>query len=116
MGDDRFPSKQRDVTDGDRKRLDDLDGRLREARKGSEPPARVSNQRELGVAYRVMVEMFVGVGVGGFLGWWLDAWLGTAPILLVTLILLGFAAGGLNAYRAIRTYSEGVELNDRPGG
>jgi len=116
MGDDRFSSKTRGDTDGDRKRLDDLDDRLREARKGSEPPARTSNRRELGVAYRVMVEMIVGVGVGGFLGWWLDTWFGTAPILLVTLIPLGFAAGGLNAYRAIRAYSAGVERNERPGG
>jgi ATP synthase protein I len=105
MGDDRFSKKTRDDTDGDRKRLDDLDDRLREARQVSEPPTRVSNTRELGVAYRVMVEMFVGVGVGGFLGWWLDTWFGTAPILLVTLLLLGFAAGGLNAYRAIRAYA-----------
>lgn len=116
MGDDRFPSKSRDVTDGDRKRLDELDDRLREARKGSEPPTRVSNQRQIGIAYRVMVEMIAGVGVGGFLGWWLDTWLGTTPILLVTLILLGFAAGGLNAYRAIRVYTAGVERNDRSGG
>src|SRR5215470_17001908 len=108
MGDDRFPTKQRDETDGDRKRLDDLDDRLREARKGSEPPARASAQRELGVAYRVMVEMIAGVGVGGFLGWWLDNWLGTAPLLLVALIVLGFAAGAMNAYRAIRLYNAGV--------
>ncbi len=109
MGDDRFPTKQRDETDGDRKRLDALDDRLREARKGSEPPARSSTQRQMGVAYRVMVEMIVGVAVGGFLGWWLDRWLGTAPILLVALIVLGFAAGAMNAYRAIRQYTAGVE-------
>ena len=109
MGDDRFPTKQRAETDGDRKRLDALDDRLREARKGSEPPARSSTQRQMGVAYRVMVEMIVGVAVGGFLGWWLDRWLGTAPILLVALIVLGFAAGAMNAYRAIRQYTAGVE-------
>lgn len=105
MGDDRSPKQTRDQTDGDRKRLDDLDGRLREARKGSEPPARSSTQREMGVAYRVLVEMIAGVGVGGFLGWWLDSWLGTAPILLLGLIFLGFAGGAMNAYRAIRQYN-----------
>jgi ATP synthase protein I len=105
MGDDRSPKTTRDKTDGDRKRLDALDDRLREARKGSEPPARSSTQREMGVAYRVMVEMIVGVGVGGFLGWWLDSWLGTAPLLMLALIFLGFAAGAMNAYRAIRQYT-----------
>ena len=113
MGDDRFPGKQRDETDGDRKRLDELDDRLREARKGSEPPARASAQRELGVAYRVMVEMIAGVGVGGFLGWWLDHWLGTAPLLLVGLIVLGFAAGAMNAYRAIRQYTAGIDRDGK---
>lgn len=111
MGDDRSPTNKRDETDGDRKRLDELDDRLREARKGSKPPARASTHRELGVAYRVMVEMIAGVGVGGFLGWWLDTWLGTAPLLLVTLILLGFAAGAMNAYRAIRQYTAGTDRN-----
>lgn len=103
MGDDRSPNP-RDETDGDRKRLDDLDTRLRAARKVAKPPARASSHREMGVAYRVLVEMIAGVGVGGFLGWWLDTWLGTRPILLVVLLLLGFAAGGMNAYRAIRAY------------
>jgi len=113
MGDDRSPANKRDETDGDRKRLDDLDGRLREARKGSEPPARSSTQREMGVAYRVMVEMIVGVAVGGFLGWWLDTWLGTSPLLLVVLTLLGFAAGATNAYRAIRQYTAGVTRDEK---
>lgn len=107
MGDDRSPNP-RDDTDGDRKRLDDLDSRLRAARKGSKPPARASTHRELGIAYRVLVEMIAGVGVGGFVGWWLDTWLGTAPILLVALLVLGFAAGGMNAWRAIRGYNAAV--------
>jgi ATP synthase protein I len=104
MGDDRSP-KPRDETDGDRQRLDDLATRLRAARKGSRPPARASTHREMGVAYRVLVEMIAGVGVGGFLGWWLDTWLDTRPILLMVMLILGFAAGGLNAYRAIRAYN-----------
>ncbi len=112
MGDDRSPIDKRDDTDGDRKRLDDLGDRLRDVRKDDKPPARASSHRELGVAYRVMVEMFAGVGVGGFLGWWLDSWLGTAPILLVVLIPLGFAAGSLNAYRAIRSYTAGMDRNE----
>ncbi len=107
MGDDRS-QPSRDDTDGDRKRLDDLDARLREARKGPEQPARVSNHRDVGVAYRVMIEMIVGPAVGAFIGWWLDTWLGTTPILLVVLVLLGFAAAGLNAYRAIQAYTAGA--------
>ncbi len=93
---------------GDRKRLDDLDARLRAAREGTEPPRPSSTQREMSFAYRVLIEMVVGVGVGAFVGWWLDRWLGTAPILLVVMLLLGFAAGALNAYRASQAYTAGL--------
>jgi ATP synthase protein I len=109
MGDDRVPESERDVTDGDRKRLDELDARLRAARKDQGQPARGSTtHRETAIAYRVLVEMIAGVGFGAFAGWWLDRWLETAPILLVAMILIGFAAGALNAYRAIRGYSDSV--------
>jgi ATP synthase protein I len=114
MGDDRSPTP-REETDGDRKRLDDLATRLRTARKGAKPPARASTHREMGMAYRVLVEMIAGVGVGGFLGWWLDTWLETRPIFLMVMLVLGFAAGGMNAYRAIRTYNAGVARDTEDG-
>ena len=114
MGDDRSPTP-REETDGDRKRLDELDTRLRAARKGPKPPVRASSHRELGIAYRVLVEMIAGVGVGGFLGWWLDTWLDTRPILLVVMLVLGFAAGGMNTYRAIRAYNAAVARDTEDG-
>jgi ATP synthase protein I len=110
MGDDRFPESQRDDTDGDRKRLDDLGERVRKAREGAGRPTGGSTQhRDTAVAYRIMVEMIAGLGFGGFVGWWLDRWLETTPILLVAMILIGFAAGALNAYRAIRSYAGSVD-------
>ncbi len=108
MSDNRSPDNSRNDADGDRKRLDELDARLRAARQGSEQPRPASMQREIGFAYRVMIEMVVGIGFGAFAGWWLDGWLGTRPILMVVLILLGFAAGVLNAYRASQAYSAGL--------
>ncbi len=113
MGDERSPSSSRNDSsntgaDGDRKRLDDLDARLREARKGPERPRQSSAQREMSFAYRVMVEMIAGLGFGAFVGWWLDKWLGTKPILLVVMILVGFAAGAWNAYRASQAYTAGL--------
>src|SRR5258708_12447613 len=91
MGDDdRSPHTPRNDAAGDRKRLDDLDARLRAARTGPEPKRQTSTRREMSFAYRVMVEMIAGLGFGAFVGWWLDPWLGTTPILLVVLILLRF--------------------------
>jgi ATP synthase protein I len=54
----------------------------------------------LALAFRFAVELVVGVGVGGFVGWALDRQLGTGPWLLVLGIMLGFAAGLLNVIRA----------------
>ncbi len=117
MSDKRSPDNPRNDADGDRKRLDEFDARLRAARKGPERPRPASMQREIGFAYRVLIEMAVGIGFGAFVGWWLDQWLGTRPILLVVMILIGFAAGMLNAYRASQAYSAGVrdEREDRDG-
>ncbi|HTY69136.1 MAG TPA: AtpZ/AtpI family protein [Alphaproteobacteria bacterium] len=108
MIDKRSPDTPRNDADGDRKRLDDLEIRLRAARGGPEQPRPRSMQREIGFAYRVLIEMAVGIGFGAFAGWWLDRWLGTRPILMVVMILLGFAAGMLNAYRASQAYSAGL--------
>lgn len=84
--------------------LEQLEARLREAREEAASPAErpVTSQRQMGIAYRVLVEMIAGIGVGAFLGWVVDRWLGTEPLFLVVLVLLGFAAGILNAYRAIQ--------------
>jgi ATP synthase protein I len=51
-------------------------------------------------AFRFVAELIVGVGVGGFIGWALDRWLGTQPWLLVLFVALGFAAGVMNVIRA----------------
>ena len=94
----------------DRKRLADLDTRLRVARDAHEPEAaRESGHREMGVAYRVLVELIAGLVVGGVGGWWLDKWLDTQPAFLIILLLLGFAGGGRNAWRAIQVYQAGTE-------
>ncbi|TAJ27542.1 MAG: F0F1 ATP synthase subunit I [Reyranella sp.] len=96
--------------EADRRRVDELDARLRAAR-GKVEKSRQSNgiggvsHRQTGVAYRVLVDMIAGLLVGGFLGYWLDRWLGWAPFSLVTGLVLGFAAGANNAWRAIRVYS-----------
>jgi len=50
--------------------------------------------------------------VGGFLGYWLDRWLGWAPYALVAGLVLGFAAGVNNAWRAIRQYSRDMAGGD----
>ena len=62
-------------------------------------PKRQIGARRMGEALKLSTEMIGGVAVGGFIGWALDRWLGTAPILMVVFLLLGGAAGIMNVIR-----------------
>ena len=54
------------------------------------------------------IEIVAGVGFGVLLGWALDRWLGTKPLLLIVFFMLGAAAGALNAYRHLRRMQNGA--------
>jgi len=97
------------MSNDDRSALNDLDAKLRKARaaqasegRESSGPAGISTTRQIGAAYRIFVELLAGVLVGAGLGRFLDGQLGTLPWLLLALLLLGFAAGMLNAIRSMR--------------
>lgn len=55
-----------------------------------------------GWAWRVGIELVVGVVVGGGIGWVFDSWLGTSPLMLIVFFLLGAAAGMYNVFRIAR--------------
>ena len=55
----------------------------------------------MALAGRVTTELVAGVVVGTFIGWALDNWLGTTPILMVVFFFLGSAAGMMNVWRAL---------------
>jgi len=86
--------------------LEELGARLRQARgdqpkdgeerNGAQASARAT---AMGIAWRLAIEIVVAPAVCGVLGWWLDRQLGTKPWLLVVLLVLGLAAGMLNAIR-----------------
>ncbi len=62
--------------------------------------ARQSGMTGMGRGFRLATEFIAAILVGGVLGYALDVWLGTQPIALVVLLLIGFAAGVLNVIRA----------------
>lgn len=83
-------------------RLSTLDRKLdtaqdRQPREAQDPSER---GQAMGFAMRIATELVAGVFVGALLGWALDKWLGTAPILLIVCLLLGIAGGLLNSVRA----------------
>lgn len=66
----------------------------------------------IGMAYRLSVELVVGVSVGGFIGWWLDKWFATAPIFFLLMLVLGMVAGIFNVIRAARDMQDKVQLDN----
>jgi ATP synthase protein I len=88
-------------TEAIKRRLHDLEGRVRDAKARHEPAPSQAQDRGAAMvqALKLATEMIAGVAVGGFIGWWLDWVLGTGPIFLVVFLLLGGAAGIVNVVR-----------------
>jgi ATP synthase protein I len=63
------------------------------------PPAGGSQASFMGVGLRVGVELLAALVVGVGIGWFLDRWLHTSPLMLILFVLLGGAAGVANVWR-----------------
>jgi ATP synthase protein I len=89
-------------TEAIKRRLHDLEGKVRDARARHEPASSQAQDRgsAMGEALKLATEMIAGVAVGGFIGLALDRLFGTAPILMVVFLILGAAAGILNVIRS----------------
>lgn len=74
----------------------ELQERIRRAREELEPksgPSVAEKYNALSAAWRMVLELVVGTGIGVAIGWSLDDLFGTNPIFLIVLGLFGFAAG-----------------------
>nr|WP_245453446.1 AtpZ/AtpI family protein [Aquibium carbonis] len=94
---------------------DDLDRRRREleAALTARRPAVSEKERSgtggmagVGSALRMSSEFIAGIVVGAALGWAIDYYAGTSPFGLVVFLLLGFAAGVVNALRSAGMVAE----------
>ena len=80
-------------------RLNSLDERLRQAqadeavRTGG---ARKAADRNEQLGSRVLSYLIGGLAGGALIGWVLDRWLGTSPLLLILLLILGTVGGFWN--------------------
>ncbi|NOX38988.1 MAG: AtpZ/AtpI family protein [Alphaproteobacteria bacterium] len=78
----------------DPKALDDLAARINAAKAVKAPAHRhVDHSTAARGAWRMVIELVVGVGLGFGIGYGLDGLFGTIPIFLILFTLLGFAAG-----------------------
>lgn len=76
-------------------RLDSLEERLqraqvREAERIGQAPKADANEQ---LGYRVLSYLLGGLLGGSLIGWLLDRWLGTGPLLLIVLMVLGTVGG-----------------------
>ena len=56
----------------------------------------------MGSAFRLGTELVAAVVVGTIIGFILDNWFGTKPILIIIFFFIGFAAGILNVVRTAK--------------
>ncbi|MFQ5432512.1 MAG: AtpZ/AtpI family protein [Nitrospinota bacterium] len=47
---------------------------------------------------QLVVSIFIGFGVG----YWLDRWLGTSPLIMLIFTFFGVAAGFINVYKEFK--------------
>ncbi len=85
-----------------KEQLQRLGDRLELAR-GAKVAAQERRSSALGQAFRLATELVVGVGVGIFIGWWLDRLFDTQPVFILIFFVLGIAAGILNVVRTAKT-------------
>jgi len=94
-------------------RLKALEIRLQAARtRGKQQDRLPSRGVVLGRAFRLVSELVIGLVVGGAIGWYLDQWLGTTPLMLLIFFILGVAAGVLNVMRAAKSFEADVSQDE----
>lgn len=85
--------------------LSELDRSIKKVKKrltdNANPPVNPSISG-MSLAWRICIELVVGVAVGCFIGYYLDIWLGTKPFLFIICFFLGTAGSGLNIYRMVQ--------------
>ncbi len=85
----------------DREALDALGDRISSARDRLNPKreSRHEKYNTLSIAWRMVLELVIGVVIGGSIGYALDWAMGTIPLLLIIFGAFGFA-GGIKAMLA----------------
>ena len=68
-----------------------------------------SNAASLGKALKISTELVVTVVVGSSLGFILDQWFGTKPMLTICFFFMGVAAGILNVIKSAKKMQKNFE-------
>ena len=63
----------------------------------------------LGVAFKMSTELVAAVLISTFIGFILDSWFDTKPILIIIFFLIGVVAGITNVFRSAKNMQEHEE-------
>ena len=67
------------------------------------------NAASLGKALKISTELVAAVVVGSTIGFLLDNWFGTKPLLTIFLFFLGVAAGILNVFKSAKKMNKNLK-------
>ena len=87
------------------KNLKEISTRLKIAKKNIKETGEKkigSNATSFGKALKISTELVSAVVVGSIIGFLLDNWFGTKPMLTICFFFIGVAAGILNVFRAAK--------------
>ena len=84
------------------KKIKEIATRLEIAKKKIEKNNRGSNAASLGKALKISTELVAAVVVGSIIGFLLDGWFDTKPLLTICFFIMGVAAGILNVFRSAK--------------
>jgi ATP synthase protein I len=94
----------------DLEQLKALEDRIAKVKATLEPPKAAQDHHSMAqVGWRMVIELVSGLGIGAAIGYGLDVLLGTLPLFLVVLTLLGFAAGIKTMMRSAREFEIGTD-------
>ena len=95
------------------KELKDISTRLKSAKKkfskGYNKKPQNSGSSLLGAAFKMSTELVAAVLIGTFIGFILDSWFDTKPILIIIFFLIGVAAGITNVFRSAKNMQKHKE-------
>lgn len=96
--------------------LKDLEKKIHEARHGKEPSekeaARIRQAQNSKMAMQAGYEFVASVMLSAVLGYFIDKWLGTAPLFLISLFFLGTGAGFMSIYRVSKNLGSSVGYSE----
>ena len=84
------------------KKIKEITTRLEIAKKNVQESNEGSNAASFGKAFKISTELVAAVVVGTTIGFLLDSWFDTKPVLTICFFFMGVAAGMLNVFKSAK--------------